>query len=165
MIYTTQELKKDGEKYYITRKRRFSPYVKGFQRMCDPNAEIGDLERTFDFAYEMSYGKGYHRVNRPDSSDNRSKGDIFINAFQGKLAEYAVKEYLKDQGIICTEPDVGVYGKGKWDSFDLECQGNYIAIKSTKAKGNLLLLETNDWNENGDYTPNQQAGISLMEKK
>lgn len=47
--------------------------------------------------------------------------------------------------------------KGKWDTVDLACNNNKIAIKSTKHFGQLLLLETKDWDENGNYIPNEDT--------
>ena len=59
----------------------------------------------------MSFGQsGLHRDHRSGGTYRRKKGEIFSNAFQGKLAEFATYEYLKCKGISVDEPDVSVYG-------------------------------------------------------
>lgn len=118
-----------------------------------------DKLECFDFAYGMSYGKmGEHRDFRSGGVMHRTKGQIFINTFQGKMAEFALYRYLMNHNIEVEKPDTKKYKLGKWDSFDLECQGKYFSVKSTKSYGNLLLLETKDWNENGEYIPNISNG-------
>lgn len=39
----------------------------------------------------------------------------------------------------------------------------HIAVKSTKYFGQLLLLETKDWNEAGEYIPNQAEGNTIYD--
>ena len=86
----------------------------------------------------------------------RRQGEIFADTFQGKLAEFAVYNCLyKDFDI--NVPDLEVWDLGKWDSCDLIANGAKIAIKSTKAFGQLLLLETKDWDINGSYIPNSET--------
>ena len=51
-------------------------------------------------------------------------------------------------------------GLNQWDSVDLVANGVKIAIKSTKKFGNLLLLETKDWDDDGRYVPNVERGDS-----
>jgi hypothetical protein len=51
-------------------------------------------------------------------------------------------------------PDLETWDLGKWDDTDFEINKYFLSVKSTKAFGNLLLLETKDWNENGEYIPN-----------
>lgn len=139
-------LNKQANNYYINSRVPFSP--------------IGTLssdlvETVFDFAYQMTFGqKGEHRAYRTGGTHQRKKGEIFANAFQGKLAEYALFGILADKGINVTEPDLSIFGLGKWDSSDLTVDDELISIKSTKAFGNLLLLEENDWNKQAVYLPN-----------
>ncbi len=47
-----------------------------------------------------------------------------------------------------------MYGLGEWDDSDISLDNIKFSIKSTKFYGNLLLLETKDWNKNGEYIPN-----------
>ena len=84
------------------------------------------------------------------------KNEIFINAFQGKLAEYAVYNYFaQNDDITVSIPDLSQSKKGKWDSNDLMIDDDYITIKSTKQQGNLFLLEVKDWDSNATYIPNK----------
>ncbi len=119
-----------------------------------------DLVSCINFSYDMAYGEGWHRNKRSGGGKVRKPGEIFIDTFQGKLAEFALYRYLSKRGINTTFPDIKIEGRGMWDSFDLECSGLHIAVKSTKYYGNLLLLETQDWNEKGEYIPNADAGIA-----
>lgn len=121
------------------------------------------VERVFEFAYRMTFGKsGEHTANRTGGSHVRKNGEIFSNAFQGKLAEFALYGYLKKSGQASTELDINSYELGKWDDTDLEVQNKQISIKSTKSFGNLLLLEKDDWDENGNYLPNHKPMILLF---
>ena len=118
------------------------------------------IEKTFDFAYDMTFNKqGEHRNHRSGGTHVRRQGEIFADTFQGKLAEFAIYNHLyKDFDV--NVPDLDVWSLGKWDSCDLVVNGAKIAIKSTKAFGQLLLLETKDWDNNGCYIPNKDVGES-----
>ena len=152
MDYQAGDLHIEGIKYYVQNKKRFSTYAEIL-----PN----DKKECFNFAYGMSYAnKGEHRDSRSGGNLHRTKGQIFINTFQGKMAEFALYRYLKDHQIDVNKPDTEQYKLGKWDSYDLDCQGKHFSVKSTKSYGNLLLLETKDWNENGEYIPNCSKGTS-----
>lgn len=140
----------EENKYRITHKRDF---------LAVDRLETGDISDCFEFSYEMAFGEGVHRSNRSGGDKKRKPGEIFINTFQGKLAEFAMYRYLEKNGIFTSQPDLSVQGYGIWDAFDLEYGGVHIAVKSTKYYGNLLLLETKDWNERGEYVPNTQEGI------
>lgn len=116
------------------------------------------IEKVFTFAYNMSFGnKGQHRNHRSGGISFRSIGEIFINVFQGKLAECAVYNALYKCGTI-NDIDFDVYGLGRWDDADLIVNNKRISIKSTKYFGNLLLLEKKDWDNRGMYIPNIKAG-------
>lgn len=135
--------------YYIISKKPFSPSNHSFKD--------GTVKTVFEFAYDMTFGeKGEHRDHRSGGSYNRHKGEIFANTFQGKLAECAVCNlfYKKDSTV---KPDFSTYELGKWDSVDIVVNNKKISIKSTKAIGNLLLLETKDWDNQGRYLPNVEG--------
>lgn len=119
-----------------------------------------DVKKAFDFAYEMCLGNGHHRAHRTGGQYDRSNGEKFCNTFQGKLSEIILYYYFISQELQCNEPDFGVYGEGKWDDSDLEIKGKKINVKSTAFFSNLLLLETRDWNINGQYIPNFEAGTT-----
>ena len=43
-----------------------------------------------DFAYEMSFGNGAHRLYRSGGIHHRTAKEVFMNTFQGKTSEYAL---------------------------------------------------------------------------
>ncbi|MDK2050885.1 hypothetical protein [Aliarcobacter butzleri] len=116
------------------------------------------INKVFNFAYAMTFGDGEHRDHRTGGNLRRKKGQIFINTFQGKLSELAIYmeffKFNKTAYIKLSEPDFAVYGLGEWDDSDITLDNIKFSIKSTKFYGNLLLLETKDWNNNGEYIPN-----------
>ncbi|WP_017257089.1 hypothetical protein [Pedobacter arcticus] len=117
------------------------------------------LAPSFDFAFNMSFGNaGHHRNHRTGGSAKRKNGEIFVNAFQGKVAEFVFYDWLKKHGITTSLPDVTLMGKGLWDDSDFTVNGKKISIKSAAYFSNLMLLETQDWNHNGDYIPNMEMG-------
>lgn len=108
----------------------------------------------------MSFGgDGKHRIYRSGGTNRRKMGEIFANTFQGKLSEYAVYNILYKYFHIKT-PDISTYGLGEWDSCDFQVGCKTISVKSTKGYGNLLLLESKDWNSSGQYIPNIYKGCS-----
>lgn len=112
------------------------------------------IETIIAFAYEMCFGTGYHRDCRTGGQYERKSGEKFCNTFQGKLAESVLHDYFKSEGLDVKEPDFGIYKEGIWDDSDLEIQGKKINVKSATFQSNLLLLETKDWNKQGQYIPN-----------
>lgn len=150
------KLKIEDNCYYVLARRPFSPCAVMLHE---------DIIDCFNFAYGMSYGgTGEHRGHRSGGLIERTRGQIFINTFQGKMAEFAVYRFFLSKNILMNKPDTGQFGLGKWDSFDLICQGKYLSIKSTKEYGNLLLLETKDWNENGEYMVDIIKLYEMLEK-
>lgn len=114
------------------------------------------IDTVFDFAYKMAFSEdGEHRSHRSGGSYQRKNGEIFANTFQGKIAECAACNffYKIDPSVY---PDFSVCPLGEWDTVDLKVNGKEIAVKSTKHFGQLLLLETKDWDENGRYIPNTE---------
>lgn len=120
------------------------------------------IQQVFEFSYEMSYGKGFHRDRRSGGILHRKSSEIFANTFQGKLAECAVyKLFSKFRNK--TEIDFDVYGKGVWDDADLIVNSKAVSIKSSKFFSQLFLLETSDWDEQGRYLPNIDLGRVLYD--
>lgn len=143
------ELRDDGE--YISRKKEFTP-LGTFKEQT--------IKKTLDFAYEMSFGDdGEHRNHRSGGTHLRKNGEIFANTFQGKLSEFAVYNQLYKEFEL-EKPDLSTYGLGEWDDCDFIINGAKVSIKSTKSFGNLLLLETKDWNESAEYIPNLSKGTA-----
>ena len=113
-----------------------------------------DVQRVIDFAYDMCFGAGHHRVHRTGGQYGRRAGEKFCNTFQGKLGEVALYNFFTSNNIVCNQPDFRIMGEGVWDDSDLEIYGKKINVKSVASQSNLLLLETDDWNAQGQYIPN-----------
>ncbi len=123
--------------------------------------DIEDVGNSINFAYDMTFGKGgQHRDHRSGGQSHRRNGEIFIDAMQGKLSEYAFYNLFKNSSARIDPPDTRVMSKNEWDSADFIVNGTKIAVKSTKGYGNLLLLETKDWDDQGRYIPNIPNGNS-----
>lgn len=129
-----------------------------FEVMGEVNQE--DVEKVMTFAWEMAFGKGYHKRERNGGDEVRKDNKIFANTFQGKLAEYVVYNYLRRYGLEVEEPDLSVFGKNEWDNGDIDCNGRHISVKSTKHFGEMLFLETENWDEQGCYTHSDDGKIS-----
>jgi len=121
----------------------------------DTKLKPESIKKCLFFASEMAYGKGYHKSQSFGNSNyNRSPNEIFINTFQGKLAELAVYNELFNLGIHPDKPpEFDIWGKGKWEDCDFTINGGEIkaSVKSTKWFGNLLLLEKHRYNEKGEF--------------
>jgi hypothetical protein len=134
----------NSNKYYVSRPKKFN------------GAGISEhyIQKVLDFAYEMTFGFGYHRANRTGGQYKRKAGEKFCSTFQGKLAEIILYKYFKSQNLNLEEPDFRILGAGEWDDSDLEINGFKINVKSVASQSNLLLLETKDWDRLGRYLPN-----------
>ncbi len=143
------KLRQDGNKYFIESRKSFQ---------SGNLFKDETIDKVFEFAYAMTFGDGEHRDHRTGGTMNRKKGQIFINTFQGKLSELGVyNTFYKNNNEAynkLSKPDFEVYGLGEWDDSDIKLNEIKISVKSTKFYGNLLLLETKDWNEKGEYLPN-----------
>ncbi|MCL2413864.1 MAG: hypothetical protein FWC94_01235 [Bacteroidales bacterium] len=138
------EERSDGK--YTTRKK---PFVS--LGVFEPSI----IERVFEFAYDMTFGKtGEHRNHRTGGTHRRKKGEIFANTFQGKLAEFAFCNTACQELPHIEEPDLSISKLGIWDDSDFVVDNHTLNIKSIAWFSDLLLLETKDWNEKGQYTPN-----------
>ncbi len=143
------KLTKEENCYFINNKRVFQSWHQFKETTID---------QVFAFAYAMTFGEGEHRDHRTGGTLHRKRGQIFINTFQGKLSELAVYntfyQYNQQAYSALSQPDFAVYGLGEWDESDIVLNETKFSIKSTKFYGNLLLLETKDWNHKGEYIPN-----------
>ncbi|PCH67498.1 MAG: hypothetical protein COC06_11185 [Bacteroidales bacterium] len=136
---------KNSIEYFITNKRDFKEIAIDCSVIAD----------CFDFAWNIVFGEGHHRNQRSGGKHQRKNGELFANTFQGKLAEFVIYNELLKRGLTgIDKPDTGIYGEGIWDDADLEYREKKINIKSAAFFSNLLLLETKDWNEKGEYIPN-----------
>ena len=143
-------LKKNNHDYIVTHKRPFN----GSEKISTKY-----VIECINFSYDMAYGSGSHREHRSGGTYERKPGEIFANTLQGKIAEFAMYSFMLQNKLDASYPDMTVSSKGIWDSFDIECYGKKIAVKSTKFYGQLLLLEAKDWNEQAEYIPNYDKDI------
>ena len=79
-----------GNIYFINSKVIFNP------KPVKPSI----INKSFQFAYEMAFGEGHHRVHRTGGTEQRSTLDIFRNTLQGKIAEAVVHEKLATNGNL-----------------------------------------------------------------
>jgi len=118
------------------------------------------INSALDFAYEISMNTeqeqklGWHRDHRTGGTHTRKSGEIFCNTFQGKLAEIVFHDFINSKEIKSTDVDFSITDKGLWDDVDLECSDYRISVKSASFGSNLLLLEKDDYNDDGKYIPN-----------
>ena len=112
------------------------------------------IREAFEFSYSMAFGDGFHRNKRSGGIHHRSAYEVFVNTFRGKIAEFVVSDFFTSQGREVSQIDLSIMGVGDWDSADLLVDEIPISIKATKHFGQLLLLETKDWNDSGQYIPN-----------
>lgn len=139
------KLEQNGNSYFVRHKKVFDPHL----------VEEVFVKQSFEFAYEMAYGKGFHRDHRSGGKMNRSDAEIFQNTFQGKIAEIVLYKNLLLQEVNVDLPDFSIHGRGIWDDADLKAAGKSICVKSAAFFSNLLLLETKDWDNEGKYIPNR----------
>jgi hypothetical protein len=140
---------KNGKKFIINSKRSFEP----------KSIEFDLLEQAFNFSIEMVFGSGANKETRSGGNHKRKKVELFVNTFQGKIAEFIFRKLLINNDFKnVSDVDVNVYGRGKWDDTDLVCNGFNFSIKSGAFFSNLLLLETDDWNKNAEYIHNTTIG-------
>lgn len=144
-----QKMRVDGVNQYFTSTKPF---------LNSSKLKSSTILSVFDFAYKMTFGsQGEHRKYRSGGTHQRKLGEIFADTFQGKLSEFAIYNTLYKDFDLAT-PDLGVWELGKWDDVDLQANDLKISIKSTKAFGQLMLLETKDWDKEGNYIPNLAKG-------
>lgn len=147
MTYLNREVYPDGSVHY-----NFTA-TKPFQAL--DSIEKDDIIAARDFAYAMTFGgQGQHRATRTGGNHTRMNGEIFLNAFNGKLGEFAIKRYLEKLGFQVPPVDIDVYGLGEWDAADFHLNNRSLSVKTIKHFSHLLLLECGDWNNEGCYIPN-----------
>lgn len=135
----------DGEPYFQVNRSRPYRQVSRFNGQA--------VTASSNFAFDMTFGKaGAHKVTRSGGAHARSAGEVFANAFQGKLAEFAVADLLKSViDLRNIAPTLDTSPLGVWDGPDLEGPGFSLEVKSAKSFSNLLLLEEGNWTKEGQY--------------
>lgn len=147
----------DENTYYrITKKIEFR------QKLFISNSSI---KKAFAFAYKIAPES--HREHRSGGTHQRKPNEIFINAFTGKLSEFALYEYLQKRAIVTNVPDTNIYPRQEWDTEDLiitsRTGSEYtLNVKSTKHFGNLMLLEVDNYDQDGLYIPDNTKSDFYM---
>lgn len=117
------------------------------------------IKTCFQFAKNMADPNkdGAHNPNAFGGNEARDTNEIFQNAFQGKVAEFAFYNIFKHR-VSLGEPDMGMWEQGQWEDTDFLIEKDNkkyaISLKSTKDIGNLLLLEKDRYDSNGAYIEN-----------
>lgn len=85
--------------------------------------------------------------------EERTPEEIKADAIQGKIGEFAVFKFLKEErGYDLDEPDYKtVRKKGQTDSGDLYFGDVKIQIKTFTSKTRILRLKKEEWDGNGVY--------------
>lgn len=132
------------------------------------------VRKAVHFAWEMTNNPEAHqREWRSGGTMVRNPAEIFTDVFQGKLAEFGFYDYCINvycrlfPNIICPEPDITVTGWGVWDNGDFTLRRTDgktcdVSIKSTKDFGNVMLLETANWDSEGNYIPSVQENKEVL---
>ncbi len=125
------------------------------------------VNKVYDFAYEMAFGKGHHRSTRSGGTSQRTNLRIFLNAFQGKLGEYAFYQWMtkNNPSFNLAKPDLKVSSAGYWDDGDFLVNDKNVSVKTSSFYSNLLLLETKDYDADGfetKFTPSKRVDVFVM---
>ena len=115
----------------------------------------GEVWRCYQFAHDMI---GNH--NR-DMIMDREDWEIFRDDLRGKLGEAALRKYVLENipnAVIDGEIDYEVTPLGQWDITDLIIDGQYINVKSVKGNSRFLLVETNRYDADGNYSYRNNDG-------
>lgn len=147
-----QKLRVIGNSYYNDRRRTYKNFPISNE----------ELKKVLEFSYDMCFGNGHHRQYRTGGTLKRRAGEQFCNTFQGKLAEVVLRRHFIDNGYKCAQPDFNVYGEGIWDDTDLIIRDKSLSVKSAAFFSNLLLLETHDYDNKGQYLPNLNIGATAL---
>lgn len=126
--------------------------------MCIIKFSNEEIRKCYNFAWGM---RGNHN---PNMIMDREDWEIFRDDFRGKLGEIAVRNYVKDNindVIINTELDFTVSGRGQWDITDLVVNNKAINVKSIKQGSRFLLVETDRYDEFGNYRYNNNDGEAV----
>lgn len=76
--------RKNSSEYFTTNKRNFKAIAINLSVIAD----------CFNFVWNMVFGAGHHRNQRSGGQQERKKGELFANTFQGKLAGFVIYNAL-----------------------------------------------------------------------
>ena len=110
--------------------------------------EDGRIDKYAVQSLKWAYDNAYNGHFKNASS---SKFKTMLDAYLGKLGEFAVYEFFRKKGYTLELPETILRQKGEWDNGDLEVQGQKIQIKTTVFSSNFLLMRKKDWDQEGNY--------------
>lgn len=150
-------LNQQDNNYFITHQRKFTD-----DNCINMAITIDQVQSVLEFCYQMTFGsKGEHRNHRTGGQHQRDLKSIFIDAFTGKIGEFAFFNHCLNRGFGVSKVDLSVHQLGIWDNgdFKVNCPNRdyHVAVKTTQDYGNLLLLESADWavvDNRAVYLPN-----------
>lgn len=104
-----------------------------------------EIKKAIDFASSIKWKHGCFSDKANRNIKNRTDAEIYVSILRGKLAEIALKKYLKEKHKNSkhkvTGLDFNVYKKGVCDEFDLKFDRYTISIKSSKMFASCLFVE------------------------
>ena len=127
-------LNENGNSVFVTSPKKFK--------------ECGRIDKYSSTSLNWAYNNSYHGYFKGASSN---KFSTLLDAFIGKLGEFAVYEFFKSKNYNLELPELLVRNKGEWDDGDLFVEGQKVQVKTTIYSSNFLLLKRNDWDELGNY--------------
>lgn len=127
-------LTESGNAVFITAPKKFN----GINNI--DKYSVSSLRWAYDNAYNGHF-----------KNSSRDKFKTMLDAFLGKLGEYAVYEFFKDLDYELELPEIILRQRGEWDDGDLFVAGQKVQVKTTVFTSNFLLLKRNDWDDQGNY--------------
>jgi len=110
--------------------------------------ETGRIDKYSVLSLKWAYDNAYHGHFKNASRD---KFQTMLDAFMGKIGEFAVYEFFKKKNYDLEYPELLVRQKGEWDDGDLVVEARKIQVKTTVFTSNFMLLKRNDWDEEANY--------------
>lgn len=141
------KLERNNDSYHIFSKKPFN---------SGNEIDTEHVSDSFEYAYNMSFNN--EKDSTCDNGSTQKNGEVFLNAFQEKLSEYAFYKMASPLASSISEPDQTRSNFGNAPTYDFMLNDKKIAIMSTIYYGNLLLLELNEWNSDGKFIPNISSG-------
>lgn len=129
-----QHLKESGNSMFVTSPKKFID-----------SGTINEYSITsLKWAYDNAY-KGHFK------NASRDRFKTMLDAFLGKIGEFAVYQFFKDLNYNIELPETILRHKGEWDDGDLVVESQKVQVKTTTYNSNFLLVKKSDWDSEGNY--------------
>ena len=116
-----------------------------------------EIKKAIEFAQSIKWKHGNFSDKANRNTDNRTDAQIYVSILRGKLAEIALKKYLKekhkDTKHRITGLDFNIYKRGVCDEFDLKFDRYTISIKSSKLFSSCLFVEKDKYEVDSSGNP------------